>query len=43
MNDWQDFLKEVHKENEKNIEWSKQREREAYSECEGKDYCEIKR
>lgn len=41
MNDWREFLEEVHKENEKYIEWSKQRQQnvEESTDCEA---CEVK-
>lgn len=40
MNDWREFLEEVHEQNKENMELSKRREHERYgesNECEGND------
>lgn len=40
MNDWREFLEEVHEQNKENMELSKRREHERYGETdksEGKD------
>ena len=43
MSDWRDFLEEVHAKNKENMELSKQREQEVYSEHECEcEACKIK-